>query len=104
LRPVTTVMGESPLSDYDPRLKQIGRGRFAIVYETTYLPAGTRVAMKVLSGLSAETQSKFMLEFDLLRQMSQSRHFAPSQIDCQQMRRCSGRTRDWSLDSVSFTE
>jgi calcium/calmodulin-dependent protein kinase I len=30
--------------------------------------------MKVLSGLSAETQSKFMLEFDLLRQMSQSRH------------------------------
>jgi calcium/calmodulin-dependent protein kinase I len=74
LRSVATVMTESPLDAYDSRRTQIGRGRFATVYKTTHLPSGDQVAMKILTGLSPETQSRFVQEYHLLQQMSQSRH------------------------------
>jgi serine/threonine protein kinase len=56
----------SPLELYDSKRVQIGRGRFATVYKTKYLPTGTFVAMKIIKGIKAENREKFMREFELL--------------------------------------
>jgi hypothetical protein len=36
------------------RGRMLGRGQFGVVYETTLLPSGRRVAMKVIRGAGAE--------------------------------------------------